>query len=79
MNVFIHQPQPIKNRERAQRGLEKGLGAGGQRLAPGQAEQRADQDAQGVEESADHPPIVSRFGREGNEEKRRRIDLKGRE
>ncbi len=54
VNIFIHQPQPVKNGERAQRGLEKGLSAGGQWLAPGQTEERASQNAKSVEESSNH-------------------------
>ena len=61
MKVLINQPQPVKNRERAQRGFEELLGAAGKRLAGRKPEQRAKQDAQGIEKGADHVRIVARL------------------
>ncbi len=69
MNIFIHQAQPVKDRKRAQRGPAKCLCATAQRLPGSESEQRSKQDAEGVEEGADHPLSVSRFDGKGNEEK----------
>ncbi len=69
MDVLINQPQPVEGGADAEGGLEEFLGAEGQWLAQGQAAERAEQDAEGVEECANHALIVSRFGGKGNEEK----------
>jgi hypothetical protein len=69
VDIFIDQPQPVENGERTERGLEKILRPGRHRRARREAEERAEQDAEGVEKCADHQRIVARLARKGNEEK----------
>ena len=68
-DVLPDQLQPAERGERAQRRFDLVLRARGKSAAPGQTQQRAEQDAKGVEKGANHAPIVPPAGREGNEEK----------
>ena len=69
VGVFIDQPQAVEDGEAAERGLEKILGARGQRLARREPIKCADQNAERVEKCTDHAVIVARRRRKGNEEK----------